>query len=217
MTPAEVLRLPRGVYLPRVSGGRRAELESRVREANPTLREEPPLVGCVPSRQAWPAFLFLASERCEAESPELGCGPCKKDNAHHRPAKEMRFSSGEKASGSQSRGNRGGKHSLVLRWAPPLITLALGRSWRPVEPEERSPPGVEGERSRRALHQRWGRQGDPWRLAGGGRWAGEICIFKNCGSETTVPRRPASCEVKHNVLQKYRNSPPNGGPCSLRR
>lgn len=153
MTPADVLRLPRGVYLPRVSGGRWAELESRVRETNQTPREEPPLVGCVSSRQAWPAFLFLAPERCEAESPGLGCGPCKKDNTHHRPAKEMRFSSGEKASGSQSPGKRGGKHSFVLRWAPPLITLALGRSWRPVEPEERSPPRVEGARSPRALHQ----------------------------------------------------------------
>lgn len=77
-----------------------------------------------------------------------------------------------------------------------------------MEPEERSPPGVEGERSPCALHQRWGGK---WILTMQREVGREICIFKNCGSEPPCHvDQPVVCLLT--TLQKYRNSPLWRGP-----
>lgn len=77
-----------------------------------------------------------------------------------------------------------------------------GGQW---SPEERSPPRVEAERSRRALHPGWGREGDPWRLAGGGGAGGQ---GKFASLRTAVPKRP--CHVDQPVVKFsttcYRNT-----------
>lgn len=202
---------PQRCVAPRVSQGLRSELKAPVRDANPTLPEEPRLVGWVPFRQAWPAFLFFASERCEAGGQGWHATPAKRQCPSPPQGNEI-LRRGEESCGLGIWEKRGEKHPLVLRWAPPRITLALGRGWSPVQP--RGPrPGSRGSRDAAPSTASGGGVGAPGK--GGG--LGEICIFKNGGSETTLPRRQASCDVQHNVLLKYRNPPPNGGSCSLPR